>query len=300
MPRGYVSEQHYGVVIFDNLTVVQNGWACISGGNPFYVTSIGDLDANTIWLTNIDASILFQKGLSRNSNLRPEGYLRTKLSSLLIELGLRALPSGIQAKVLSDIFSTIMQFYCLNTGLINAPERLLNNGVRRAFLPEEQPITREVLNAASSAVNAHILKEKVHETDDSGLVSLLFHRYEYAQDILSRELPIGRWERVSSLILKERKAFLSEWLNELRMPALVKVAIKSVSENIDHLVNYGYRANLPFDKSKSDNQSPTYNEHAWITSLEYLEMNKYADLQVTDIYTGQGYGYSPIMIPSWG
>lgn len=300
MPRGYISEQRYGVIIFDDPAIIQNGWACISGDNPFYVTSTGDLDTNTIWLTNVDMATLSQKGFSHNTNLRAEDYLRTTLSSLVIELGLRDLTADHQAKVLADLFSTVMQFFCLNTGFTKTPSGMLNNGIRRAFLPEEQPITPEVISAASAALYANTFCEQNYGTGNPEYISLVFHRYKYAKEMLSNEFPVGRWERVSSVVMNESQGFLTEWLKGLKKPALVKVKLECVSEHISHLVNYGSETARRIDSAASESELIMSSEHTWMTSLEYLEMSKYADFKVMDIYTAQGYGYSPVTIPEWG
>jgi len=300
MPKGYVCEQRYGVVLFDDPGQVESGWACIAEGSPFYITSIHDLFFDVIWHTNVDIVIFNQKGLFQNTSLRCDSYLRTGLSSIVVELGLNSSSVDNQVRILADLFSTTMQFYLLHTGSERVPIGSLNNGVRQICIPEEQPISNVVREAATAAVHTHILSEKRQFKKGSNLVSFVFHRFLYSKEILTENLPVGPWERISPANLRASKHYLPEFISDLKKPALIKVVIHSLNENIGHFVNFGIVVGAPINNSSPVFEAVSIKQRTWMTSIEYLKLCKYADMQIEDIYIAQGYGHSPITVPSWG
>tara|TARA_R110002072_G_scaffold301723_1_gene482165 strand:- start:21992 stop:22384 length:393 start_codon:yes stop_codon:yes gene_type:complete len=108
MPKGYLFEKQYGVVI-DNTHQPKNGWACISEQVTFYITSFKDLILDVLWLTNIEQELV-QKNLFDKSIIKNDGYLRTNLTRIISELALISHSNDKKSSVLSKLFSTVITF----------------------------------------------------------------------------------------------------------------------------------------------------------------------------------------------
>jgi len=300
MPREYSCAQRYGVAIFESPKELSSGWACVFDEEPYYITSTGDLYTNVIWLTNIDLRTLYEKGLSQSPKLRPDNFLRTRLSSIMIELGIKFEEPRIQAISLAKLFSTTMQFMFLHIGLSTAPAGTLNNGIRQACMPDEQSMTPDVKSAAEQAIQPHVLCEKSQSENGCELSSLVFHRFSYATNMLSHSLPIGAWEPVKTILLKQDTASLNAWLSTVNQPAMLEVVITSVDLRINHLINYGSGAGLKVEKSFRGTEAVIFNARSWMTAPEYFYLTQFADMKIKNILIGKGYGMCPLTIPKWG
>lgn len=295
-----IESQRYGAVLFDDPEAVERGWACVSGQDPFYVSSTGDLYSNTIWLTNVDLQAFYKKGLSKSPRLRPDSFLRTRVSSLLIELGLRYVEPREQSRSLAELFSIVMQFGFYHLGISSAPVGALNNGIRQVTLPEEQALPLYVKEAAEYAVQPHVICEKKEIEDNSELISLVFNRYGYALSMLEHRLPIGKWQRDRQFDFSSGAGNIVSKLEHSNKPALIRVDIRTIDISINHLVNYGSGAGMKTFKSHSGSEAVTFNQRAWMTTPEFVFLSKYTEMEVKDVLVGEGYGINPLSVPAWG
>jgi len=299
MLADFSRNEKYGVAIFNSMVDLKEGWACVEGESPFYISGTGDLYSDVIWFTNIDLTTFIKTGLNRTPRIRPDNYLRTRFSSLIIELGLRYYSTKFQAEYLSTLFGRIMDYANLHLGIDLAPATSLNSGIRQACFPEENPISNATKSAAEAAFQPHTICERHTDNENIDLISLVFHRTTYARSILSTELPIGNWKPVDSLILKQSDYQIMEWVKNCDLPLLVKVKIVSVNKDINHLVNYGAGAGFKAARSGSGNEVITYNVRAWMTKPEYLFFLEYSDLKIENMLVSEGYGICPVSIPDW-
>lgn len=208
----------FGAVIFDTPMTPSSGWACIYGSDPIYITSTGDLETHITWVTNIDWSIFIKIGLHKTPRFRPENFLRTKISSIIQEIGLKDATRREQAKSMSEIVGSTMQFANIHLGISAPPFGALNNGVRQIFLPSEQPEPMDVIEASESASQPYVSCEKTAPRDDDELVPVLMHRYQYAKNIISSRLPTGKWGNVNLATIGTTPREIDNWVVRCENP----------------------------------------------------------------------------------
>lgn len=81
---------HVGVAISPSVEPVSPAaWAAVEGRAGTFVDDVRSLPTDTLWLTNFPRSTAWRYGMHRHRHLRAEGYLATRLSELISELGLR-------------------------------------------------------------------------------------------------------------------------------------------------------------------------------------------------------------------
>ncbi len=292
-----LSKARLGLCLFDNPYAPDGGWAVESFGTPRYIRGTGDLRSDTIWLVNIDGTAFHQMGLSRTPRLRSDAFLRTKLSSISLELGLSDLTQRDRASMLCQMFTAMMDFSYIDFGIKTAPTNQLNNGIRQVVLPIEEPIDPAVRAAAQAAWQSHVYCEKELASSDSQLLSFVFHRQSYAQELFSQPLPVGPWERFEGEYPHEGTAF-AEWLEALGRPALVEITLEHLHESINSLVNYGSGAGYT-TSAANRGSTITFNTRRWMTSVELRYLCPHARITIHGVILGNGFASSPVNVPSW-
>lgn len=295
--RETLSKSKIGLCLFEDPASPDAGWAMEAFGTPRYIKGTGDLRSDTIWLTNIDSNTFYQMGLSRTPRLRSDAFLRTKLSSISMELGLTELPLREKTQLLCQMYTAIMDFSFLDHGIKMAPSAQLNNGIRQVILPREEPIDNSVRAAAVSATQSHVYCEKTPVSSDTQLVSFVMHRQSYARQLCGQPLPIGPWEYFSGEFPNEPTKFLG-WLDSLGRPALVEVTIEHIKDKINALVNYGAGAGYT-TASANRGAMITFNDRRWMTSVELKALIPSADITIHNLILGREFAMSPVDVPDW-
>ncbi|MFK5949490.1 MAG: hypothetical protein QM500_12060 [Methylococcales bacterium] len=297
--------QLYGVALFNEPSEYKDGWAAIGGSigrEPFSFESTGELSNDVIWLTNMDADLFFRAGLMKTPRFRHSQYLRTKLSSMILELGLKNVDLPGQAIILANIFNNIMKITKFHIGISGAPINTLSTGLKQVIQPEIDVFSPKVRDASSKACQSFVQCMKPYETldEDSQIVSLVFHRQKYAHVMKTYDLPTGNWEKASSVILAQSNEQLLDWVCDHDKPCLIEVDIMRIDSDINHLLNYGSGAGVHIKKAQNGKNWAGLNQREWMTTPELKIIRKYTDLIVKDILIGEGYIKNPIKLPEWG
>lgn len=298
-------EQRYGVALFDNPKKYASGWAAVGdeiGAEPFSFQDTGELENNVIWITNIDKNTFFRCGLSKTPRFRHEYYLRTKLSSIVLELDIKNEDLSIQAVKLASLVATVMQLTHYHVGMSGAPANTLATGLRQVIQPDSQAVDNVLRDASKKASQSFVECVKSHEliNKDYRITSLVFHRRSYAKLITSYKLPYGEWLQAPSEVLAMSNRSMIEWVCKNDRPCLVKVRVLNINSSVNHLVNYGAGAGLVINRTDEGKDWAGLNQREWMTTPEINVMRKYMDLIVEDILIGEGYVENPIRIPKWG
>lgn len=293
----------YGVVLFDNNVSPATGWASVDGSPSFFISSTGDLDTNTTWITNIDANNFAKIGLNKTPRFRPENFLRTKLSSILFEIGRKDAPPKEQARCLSEIAGSVMKYAEIHLGITTAPFGALNNGIRQIFMPSERPEPIDVIEAAESAFQTYVNCERssTHDDDDE-IISLLMPRYQYAKQIVASRLPWGKWGVVPLHSVGSTRREIEHWITRCDKPLLLQIQIERMAPNPAKLVNYGNGAGMQINKSQiaGGGSMLILNKHEWVTSIEYAALKEYAVINVEKILIAESWAANPVSIPLYG
>lgn len=291
----------FGVAIFDTPLTPSTGWACVYGRDPIYLTSTGDLETDVFWITNIDWSIFTKIGLQKTPRFRPDNFLRTKLSSIITEIGLREVSKREQVKSLSEVVGATMQFANVHLGITAPPFGALNNGIRQIFLPSDQPEPMDVIEASESASQPYVSCEKTAPKDDDELIPVLMHRYQYAKQILASRLPAGRWVNVNLSTIGTTPREIDNWVVRCEKPLLLKVRIERMDSLASKLINYGNGAGLQMSKaSMAGGSLVTLNNHEWVTSIEYRMLREHGTLSIEKILMADGWASNPVSLPIYG
>jgi hypothetical protein len=95
-----------GAAIFDNEREMGGGWACSSDGQPFYFASPTALPSDTLWVTSLDWNE-YRQGAARMHNLRRVDYLKTAMSRIAADIGVRS--DGEYARHASQVLGRVFQ-----------------------------------------------------------------------------------------------------------------------------------------------------------------------------------------------
>lgn len=286
MPRGYVCKQRFGVALFDDEVSASSGWACIHNDTPFYFLSSEELPKDVIWLSNLSRLLIRDQGIRALQHIKPEDFLFTPVPKLINELGLCRESPRHQSSYLVNIFFNVMNHLYLQTGVYGVKHDALNTEIRNVSAPEEYPVWTAATEAATDIVGNRSVGycSSKDENEERDSITLLFHRYEYARDLLAGNMPFGRWTTVSSSVIDSGQQFITEWVRTSSRPLFIKV--KACFKDLV--------AERLFLKSRSP--LDVY----WVTLDEYSWLSKYAELDVVDALVCEGYGPSPVSLPELG
>lgn len=98
----------FGVVLFDDVAVCREGWACIAGGQPMRVQSPADLDTGVVWWANADYDQMRETNLNKHAWLRNSSYFRASMKNVMDEWRLGDRPAAEAAEVLAVIAGNTM------------------------------------------------------------------------------------------------------------------------------------------------------------------------------------------------
>lgn len=274
-----------GVCLFDKPDLyganpdAVSGVACLSGGDPFPVKCIGNLPSSAYWLTNISESIFYRTGLAANPRIFGSGYLRTKVQSIIRELGLTGASLESQAVVLSDIFDRTMAMAAVLFGVDLPPRNSLAAGLAELHgidhykqLPEIQP---SMVEACQSFTHCERVDKR-----DYVWATLTLHRYEHAKKLLSLELPNSDFYFVDPGHMPAPSQRL-DWLLNLPCPAMAEIEVIARDRDVSRIINYGAGAGDVRRASAQGHNYHTGNKRCVATADEVAILSQYCDIYIT-------------------
>ncbi|MFA0809418.1 hypothetical protein [Microbulbifer epialgicus] len=288
MPKGYSCKQRFGVIAFDDVKSPASGWACISKDTPFYFLSVKELPSDVLWLANTDHSncndIVTQK-VVKVTNIKSSNYLFTPISNLLKELGLHNSTNSTQVAHLAVIFESVMNYHSIQTGHFEYRKDFLNDEIRYKYLPNLYVTADEqvFIEALESIIRRHKGKRS-RLFNQRYCTPLLFHRSQYSRYLLEQQIPIGTWKKIPSVIIELGKHKLFEWISNYNKPLLLSVYVNfkdDLAERLFKISNFN-------------------SKNIWVTVKEYFWLYKYAEVDISQILSCDGYAPVPVSIPDFG
>jgi hypothetical protein len=187
-----------GAAIFDNEREMGCGWACSSDGQPFYFASPTALPSDTLWVTSLDWNE-YRQGAARMHNLRRVDYLKTAMSRIAADIGVRS--DGEYARhasqVLGRVFQQATQIAMTLYGWKDASEDVLSETIRRCIAqPPRAP--QHMRNPLLAAFQNHSSPAwpRGPYVGNTISVTLRLNRLEYAHRLLSLPVPDEGWTLV--------------------------------------------------------------------------------------------------------
>lgn len=274
-----------GVCLFDDPKAYGNravrGWACLNGEEPFEVSCIGNLPSNAYWLTNIPENICLVTGLSSNPRIFHSGYLRTQVSSILLELGLKDADLASQSIILCDVFNRVISMADLMFGVDIPPKRTLAGGLAELHGIPHAEQTVDIEPAFYEACQSFSSCER-RNTQPLIWTTLTFHRFQHALSLLSSPVPNGRFHFIPNSELPPPSQRL-EWFLGLPMPALAEIEIVARDENKYRLVNYGAGAGTMRRESNNGMNYHIGNKRGYCAAPEVSMLSGFCDIHINQV-----------------
>lgn len=299
--------EHYGCVVFDDPHEHAAGYAA-STRNPgaaYRIAGTGDLESDSVWLTNLDYTLTRESGLGGHARFRRADFFRRYLDHLCESCGLstaavnighpplveyietgRRTRGGVyserdlapaKAVALAGLTERTMRLTVALTGMTFVPQYRLNLGLREMALPADPVLPEYMLEALEDAVVRKSTVERSVSVDGSARIA--WYRLPpvaHALKILALPVPNGRWTPV------EERGDIEAILGEDKMPFLAKATIKQVAPAFNRLINYGTGAGRR-------------SARRWIASLEYRALTDIAEIRVHKLLVCDSVRKSPFL-----
>ncbi len=280
--------ERIGVVHFDDIELVMNGWASVDGNPAKRISGIGDLSSSVYWVTNLPYKIYRQLNLNQKPNLFDNQFFRTSLKLISMEVGLEDKPKEL-SEFASEIFSRVnelsQKYY--KTKLNQSPYRfnvLLSDAVLGRKL-RQRPMGSFATNLVdgfkeSTQQNQSMLSEV---PKNSKARTFYFPRGAYAKTLLSQEYPVGtEWAQINNKDIKGRigskegnvisgtKSFLQN-INKMcrEKSAIFKVDVTYTDKFFRKFSCFGVGSNY---------------QRNWMTLPELEEFSKFCVIEIEDGY----------------
>lgn len=263
-----------GSVIFDEMRP-EGGWASMDGGDAFRIKGLCDLRSDVLWWTSLDVQTFYQSGMSRMGHMRNADFLRTTMSMLMDELGItsRFIPVNDAVKVLSEIFSRVMNLAEYNYGLEVSTHQKFCDDLRYLLLPQDMPLSNEMDQACQLSYQAFVKCTKNPSRIRSRGLLFKRNRYQHAMDVLSTPIPGEQFSYVERKNLPPRNERL-KWVLDLNQPVLVEGAITSVAQEYANVISFGSGVN---------------HRRRWISHPELLALSGFANIDIDSVFLFKEY-----------
>ncbi len=268
----------HGVCLFDDPRNPASGVVSL-GGEPRRVAGLQDLDTAAIWWTNIPYDVFRTQRLFNFANLRSDQLLRSRMATLLAELGLSHAPlptaAGVLERLMNRVLRLMRQLYGIDCGGL----RRLDWEFRKHIMPSGRRLDGPLAGVQASAKDAHQYFNTAAGRPPSGYSarSYVMPRLPYARALLSLPCPDPRshWELVTfKTDARLTPGNLPAPLSENRA-ALVRVNIKDMAQELFNIA--------PF--TRRDGRRNVV-ERLWCTLPEALAYAEHAEVWVGRAWIG--------------
>jgi len=273
----------FGCVYFDDFG--SEGWACIASEEPRRITGSQDLASDVMWVTNLDWEGMRQKSILDHPRFRADNFLRSRLSSLSLELDMSN-DGDVATRV--QVFAEIIDRVCrLAESIFGVTEfkKDLPSSLREAILTERdlRSYGSPVVDYAIEHATQSYQKCETPIQKGSKFYTWRFPRLDYAEYIFGFQIPTSRWTRVDIETVPDVKQYLNEHLNDY--PMLCKIVISSIKNpTFAKIMPLGFGARQ---------------QRVWATGQEVLHYMRYSDVAVSNIFRSDGYRELNLRLPSF-
>lgn len=280
-----------GCVRFDVDDPNLGGWASVGGKTPYRISSVGNLDNDTLWWTSLSFRAVHEANLHKTPYIKQTTYLNSWLPdgqeefcrSWGFERRTHSEDQITQAlsAVLRRVFEFSQHHYGIDLRHGVPVHGSLADEIRCQLLPERDPHIAPEVDAALSAAHqyyTHCLTA-FHNRDETIAVRLFAPAASYAQEMLSAGVPVDQVDFVGEGQLPQGMAGL-DWILGLDQPALAKVRVSNVHPEYVNVIAFA-------------NGAKAGSNRAWVTQPELLLLSKYADVEVSAAFVFRGFTAIP-------
>ncbi|TAL63652.1 MAG: hypothetical protein EPN79_15980 [Burkholderiaceae bacterium] len=282
--------KRFGVVRFDSDDANYGGWASVDGQPGYRIGSVGSLDNDTLWYTNLTFQAMHQCNLTRMPFIKRTTYLNSWLQEGQADVcrnwGLLRRNHTEQAitEALSQIFGNVMRHvaahYDLDLRAVPMYDNLADQ-IRARLYPEKDPHLSPEVDAALGAAHQYYTYCITPRMPEEEYVEVRFSvpGVMYAREIVDTIIPTDQVEYISGAQLPPPEQRL-QWVLEQARPAMVQVTVSDVHPDVASVVAFGNGARGGSNRS-------------WVTHPELLLLANYADVQIHSAFLFSEYERLP-------
>lgn len=292
----------FGMVIFDDPTQHQSGWACRWAQDATGVVRIsdtGELTSDTVWLTSLGYEVARAAGIE-GSRFRRADFLGQPIERLWYELGLApdqmrvspghvwsgrfSQPTMLRAALSAWAFRQVALGASAIVPMAAPPLFDLARGFHERLIPGPRSYyTRgrlppePVLDALIQADQTWQPASRVGEwLGDRVSIRLFPERVFHSVQMLGSHWPVGRWKDTGDLkiLSNQSEDVIAEWLEE-NPTALLRVTVQRTDRDMESLINYG--ANI----------SRNARQGRWLVAADVLRILPWCQLRLHRGYVAE-------------
>lgn len=290
--------KRFGVVRFDTDDPNYGGWASVDGRPGVRIASVGSLDNDTLWWTNLSFQAMHLCNLHKMPFIKRTTYLNSWLQGGQDDVcrgwGLLRRTHTAQSitEALSQIFGNVMRFavghYGLDLRSVPMHDNLADE-LRVRMYPEKDPHLSPEVDAALGAAHqyyTYCITPRM-PPDEFMTVRFAVPAIAYAQEIANSIIPTDQVEYVSADRMPPPTQRL-HWILDQARPAMAQVTVSDVHPEVASIVAFGSGA-----KSGSN--------RSWVTHPELLLLANYASVDIHSAFLFSGYEVLPskVAIPGF-
>ncbi|MGH8156555.1 MAG: hypothetical protein ACREPQ_00415 [Rhodanobacter sp.] len=290
--------KRFGVVRFDTDDPNYGGWASVDGRQGVRIASVGSLDNDTLWWTNLSFQAMHLCNLNKMPFIKRTTYLNSWLQGGQDDVcrgwGLLRRTHTAQSitEALAQIFGNVMRFavghYGLDLRSVPMHDNLADE-LRVRLYPEKDPHLSPEVDAALGAAHqyyTYCITPRL-PPEEHMVVRFAVPSIAYAQEIVSSIIPSDQVEYVSGDRLPPPAQRL-QWILDQARPAMAQVTVSDVHPDVASVVAFGSGA-------KSGNN------RSWVTHPELLLLANYATVQIHSAFLFSGYEPLPskVAVPTF-
>lgn len=286
-----MSVRQFGCVRFDTDDPNLGGWASVGGGEGFRISSVGNLDNNTLWWTSLSFSAIRGCNLHKTPYIKRTTYLNSWLQGGQEEIcqgwGLlrRTHTEKSITEALSAIFDRVMRFSHENYGMDyhrSVPTHdNLGDELRCKMLPDKDPHIGPEVDSALWAAHQYYTYCLTPRFPEEDYVTVRFSvpAVMYANEMVSSIVPTDQVEFVHAEQLPPESQRL-EWVMNQSRPVLARVNVSNINPDYVNVIAFA-------------NGAKAGSNRAWISQPELLLLSQYANVEVSSIFLFGGYDRLP-------
>jgi len=273
-----------GAVLFDDPYVAKEGWAS-SGEEAMRINGHGELDSDTLWVTNVPFPKWRELTLNNTSNILHSQYMRTTIEHISKELNIVGDPINA-VKAAASIYNGAVEY-----GQKNYDVSILTPGYRYSNLVADRVFPSHMRSSPDIVFRTRLMnafKESTQENQamsakqvpsGSSIYSFVFPRGTYAKWLLNMPVPVGtKWKEIKKSqntttigvregeVVKGTKAVVKKLMGMGEDNALfLKVVVKYTDRAYRNFASFGNGSN---------------HIRSWVTLPELLTLIKYSVVEL--------------------
>lgn len=283
--------KHFGCVRFDSDDPNLGGWASVCGRDAYRISSVGNLDNDTLWWTNLSFHAMYEANLNKTAYIKRTTYLNSWLQDGQVEIcqgwGFlrRSHTEKAITEALSATFDRVMRFAGEHYGIqyqrsVPMHDNLADE-LRCKILPDKDPhIGPEVDGALWAAHQYYNYCVTPHyNREETVVVRFAVPAVAYAHEMLNAIVPADQVEFVPAEKLPPANQRL-EWVVNHPRPALARVTVSNVHPDYVNVIAFANGAKAGSNRS-------------WVSQPELLLLSKYATVEISALFLFGGYEALP-------